>query len=154
MKKALALLSLSCAIAYAAPDGKALFKQCAICHGEQAQKRSLDVSAVIAGMDAKEIVKTLKSYQSGELNQYGFGQMMQGQATRLTEAEMQAVAVYVASLTPAKALELPQPVTQENNLSEEKRNYNSFIQAYFKANPNATFSEAKQKWEAQQAKTH
>lgn len=152
MKKSLALLAVTCTIVSAAPNGEEIFKQCAICHGEHAQKRSLDVSAVIAGMDAKQIVKTLKSYQAGELNQYGFGNMMQGQATKLTEEEMQAVARYVASLTPPKPVAGTEAPSKVLALSKDEKDYNSFIQNYFKANPGATFSEAQKKWQEHQHK--
>ncbi len=152
MKKALALLSITCAIVSATPNGEEIFKQCAICHGDHAQKRSLNVSAVIAGMDAKQIVKTLKSYQAGELNQYGFGNMMQGQATKLSAEEMQAVARYVASLRPEKAAENQEKASTESKASQEELEYNNFVESYFKANTNATFAEVKQKWQERQTK--
>ncbi len=150
MKRALMLTLVSGAIAFAAPDGAEIFKKCAICHGDKAQKHSLNVSKIIAGMPANDIIKTLKAYQSGKLNQYGFGQMMQGQATKLSPAEMKAVARYVSSLPPVEA---------SNNISkkkEEKKSnndleYNRFTRDFFQANPNATFAEAKKAWETKKA---
>lgn len=134
----------------AAPDGAEIFKKCSICHGEQAQKHSLDVSAIIAGMDVKKIIKELKAYQAGELNQYGFGLMMQGQATKLSEAEMEAVAKYVASLPPVVAVEAQKVAVPEKKITKKEVNYNSFMDSYFKANPNATFALAKKKWDENQ----
>ncbi len=150
MTKALVLVSLAYATLSAVPNGAEIFKQCAICHGEQAQKHSLDVSAIIAGMDAKKIVATLKEYQAGKLDQYGFGNMMQGQATKLSEEEMQAVAAYVSSLPPVKAADAKKMPAPEPKITKEEVNYNSFMKAYFKANPKATLKEAKQKWDASQ----
>ncbi len=150
MKKTLVLLSLACAALSAAPIGAEIFKQCAICHGDQAQKHSLDVSAIIAGMDAKKIVETLKGYQSGKLDQYGFGNMMQGQATKLSEEQMHAVATYVSSLPPVKEDDAKKAAPPEPTITKEEVNYNSFMKAYFKANPKATFKEAKQKWDDSQ----
>ena len=150
MRKVLVIFYASCAIASAAPDGAEIFKQCAICHGDKAQKHSLNVSALIAGMDAKHIVKTLKAYQAGKMDQYGFGKMMQGQATKLSDEEMQAVAKYVASLPPVKPEEAQKETVPEPTITKEEVDYNSFIKAYFKANPDATFKEAKAKWDESQ----
>ena len=150
MKITLILLFVSCTLASAAPNGAEIFKQCAICHGDQAQKRSLDVSAVIAGMDAKQVVKTLKAYQAGEVDKYGFGKMMQGQATKLSAEEMQAVAGYVASLAPVKPAEGQQVLPNKPKITKEEEDYNSFLKDYFKTNPDATFAEAKKKWDERQ----
>ncbi len=148
MKRVLILALISGAIASAAPNGAEIFKKCAICHGDKAQKHSLNVSKLIAGMKAEDIIKTLKAYRSGKLNQYGFGRMMQGQATKLSASEMKAVAQYVASLPPVEA-------TKKTSKKEEKTandlEYNSFTKNYFQANPDATFAEAKKAWEAKKA---
>lgn len=79
-------------------DGAALFKNCSICHGEKAQKRSLNVSQVIAGWPAEKIVEKLKAYKSKQLDQYGFGSMMYNKATKLTDQEMMEVAKYIEGL--------------------------------------------------------
>jgi len=150
MKRVLILALISGAIASAAPNGAEIFKKCAICHGDKAQKHSLNVSKIIAGMQVDDIIKTLKAYRSGDLNQYGFGRMMQGQATKLSPDEMKAVAQYVASLPPVEA-------SNKNTASKEEKKtnndleYNSFTRDYFQANPDATFAEAKKAWEAKKA---
>ncbi len=151
MKKIFVIVLAAGAIASAAPDGAEIFKKCAICHGDQAQKRSLNVSKIIAGMDAKHIIKTLKAYQVGKLDQYGYGRMMQGQATKLSEVQMQAVAKHVASLPPVKASQEIKPsLIKDADLKNDVK-YNNFTKNYFKANPDATFTEAKKAWEAKKA---
>ncbi len=149
MKKILIIALAAGAIASAAPNGAEIFKNCAICHGDQAQKRSLNVSKTIAGMDAKHIVRTLKEYQIGKLDQYGYGRMMQGQATKLSEAQMQAVAKYVASLPPVKISEKEKPPLIKDTDKTNNVKYNSFTKSYFEANPDATSAEAKKAWEAE-----
>ncbi len=148
MKNLLILALLSGSVAFAAPDGAEIFKKCAICHGDKAQKHSLNVSKIIAGMDAVHIVKTLKAYRGGDLNQYGFGRMMQGQATKLSESEMQAVAKYVASLPPVASTPT---VKKYEKPSKDDLEYNRFTRDFFQANPDATFAEAKKAWETQKA---
>lgn len=82
-----------------ASEGEEIFnKICFICHGKHAEKSSLGVSKVIAGWKAEKIVEKLKEYRSGNLNQYGFGNMMRNRATKLTDAQMRAVAEYIESL--------------------------------------------------------
>ncbi len=102
MKRGLAFVAgfaFFAAAAVAAPNGEEIFKQrCAVCHGEKAQKSSLGVSKIIAGWPQKKIIEKLKGYKSGKLNQYGFGNMMRNRATKLTDAEMRAVAEYIESL--------------------------------------------------------
>ncbi len=148
MKKVLILALISGAIASAAPDGAEIFKKCAICHGDKAQKHSLNVSKIIAGMQADHIIKTLKAYRSGKLNQYGFGRMMQGEATKLSADEMKAVAQYVASLPPVK---VSKKISKEEQKSNNDLEYNRFTKDFFQANPDATFAEAKKAWEAKKA---
>lgn len=105
MRKQLLLLLLTGMTTLAIADGAALFKKCAICHGEKGQKRSLNVSKVIAGWKADKVIEALKAYKEKSRNQYGFGNMMGGQATKLTDAQMREVAEYVESL--------PKPATEK-----------------------------------------
>lgn len=98
MKK-IVFSSLLLASAIWASEGEEIFnKICYICHGDHAQKSSLGVSKVIAGWKAEKIVEKLKAYKSGNLNQYGFGNMMRNRATKLTDEQMEAVAKYIESL--------------------------------------------------------
>ena len=128
-------------------DGAEIFKRCAVCHGANADKRSLNVSGYIAGMNDKDIINILHEYQSGKRNKYGYGSMMKGQAKKLSEEQLDAVAKYVASLPPIKTNEnkdeKPKP-----KITKKQVDYNTFMKEYFDAstNPNETFSAAKKKW--------
>ena len=132
-------------------DGAEIFKKCAICHGDKGQKYSLGVSKQIAGMDKKELIKILHEYTSGKRDVYGFGNMMKGQATKLTENQLNLVSEYIASL---------KPLGKKNSSSEKKKltkkvlNYNTFMREFFKENPDATLTQAKQKYKEYQAKIH
>ncbi|WP_415396505.1 c-type cytochrome [Sulfurimonas sp. CS5] len=124
-----------------------IFKKCAICHGEKGQKKSLGVSKKIAGMNAKDIVKILKEYKAGTRNTYNYGLMMKGQATKISEEQMNSVAIYIESLAPVKSDDEKQKEVKK--ITKEEVEYNKFLEEYFKnsKNPNETFEEAKKRYE-------
>ena len=134
-------------------DGKTIFKKCAVCHGIDAHKRSLNVSKYIAGMDKQRIIDTLRGYRDGKINQYGFGRMMKGQATKLTDEQMDAVAGYIQTLTLKNDKKSAKKVKPAKQITKEEIEYNRFMEEHFKnsTNPNETFEEAKKRWK--EAKT-
>lgn len=150
MKTKSILLGLIGTVTFALADGAETFQRCAVCHGEHGEKKSLGVSAVIAGWKEEKIVERLKAYKAKKLNQYGFGNMMYGQATKLHDKEMQEVAHFISKLTP--------PVTQgeESNstdeiLTPEQIAYKQFVREYFIANPKyGNIREANRLWEEKQ----
>jgi len=79
-------------------DGGALFKSnCSSCHGAKAQNKALGKSHVIAGWDSKKISAALHGYKNGT---YG-GSMktiMKGQASKLNDEQISAVANFVSKL--------------------------------------------------------
>jgi len=79
-------------------DGAALFAKCAGCHGQKGEKAALGKSAVIQGQDAAKTVEQLKGYKAGTLNQHGMGTLMKGQVASMSDADIQAVADYIAGL--------------------------------------------------------
>ena len=129
-----------------ATDGVDIFKNCAICHGQKGEKRSLNVSKFIAGMKKEDLINTLVAYKNGELNTYGYGSMMKGQSTKLTKKQLEAVAQYVESL---------EVIKDENNknetskITEHELTYNEFMKYFFSKskNPNETLANAKAAWE-------
>jgi cytochrome c553 len=80
----------------AAADGDMLFKQkCASCHGLKGEKSALNVSQAIGGWEASKVVEAIKGYQAGTYGGNMKG-MMQGQVRGLSEAQIEALAEYVA----------------------------------------------------------
>jgi cytochrome c553 len=79
-------------------DGKALFAKCAGCHGQNGEKAALGKSAIIKGQDAAKTVEQLNGYKAGTLNQHGMGALMKGQVASMSEADIKAVADYIAGL--------------------------------------------------------
>ena len=85
-------------------------KECAHCHGKDGKETKFaggsDIEyAVIAGMDAAEVAKTLKEYRGGikskdygQLNKYGYGAVMKSATKDLSWDEIDAVAKYVNGL--------------------------------------------------------
>ncbi|WP_457747365.1 c-type cytochrome [Sulfurimonas sp.] len=78
-------------------DGAKLFKACAGCHGDNAQKRALNKSQVIQGWSEDKVVTALNGYKDGS---YGGAMkaVMKGQVSKLSEADIEALAQYIASL--------------------------------------------------------
>lgn len=79
-------------------DGAAVYAKCAGCHGANGEKSALNKSAVITGQAAATTVEQLTAYKAGTLNKYGMGGLMKGQVAALSDADIQAVADYIAGL--------------------------------------------------------
>ena len=134
-------------------DGAEIFKKCGVCHGSKANKRSLNVSKFIAGMNKDHIIETLHGYQAGKINQYGFGSMMKGQAKKLSEEQLEAVALYVQSLTHVQTKAEEEAEKEAKRITKEEVEYNTFLKEHFdkSTNPNETFEEAKRRWKEAKA---
>jgi cytochrome c len=79
-------------------DGGTLYGQkCASCHGAKAEKSALNKSQVIAGWKAIQVKNALNGYQAGT---YGkeMKALMQGQTKALNDAQIDALAQYIATL--------------------------------------------------------
>ncbi len=97
MKK-LTLALLIAGTSLMATDGAALYKKCAACHGQKAEKKALGKSEIIAGWDVAKIETSLKGYKAGTLNIHGMGAVMKGQAASLSDADMTTIATYIHGL--------------------------------------------------------
>ncbi len=75
-----------------------VFAKCAGCHGQNGEKPALGKSAIIAGQDAAKTLEQLKGYKAGTLNQHGMGGVMKGQVASMDDAQLKAVADYIATL--------------------------------------------------------
>jgi mono/diheme cytochrome c family protein len=94
------------------PQGDKIYAQeCATCHGADATATSFSgfpegiKYAKIAGLDAKDLAKTIKEYRGGieskdyaPLNKYGFGAAMAAPTRDLSWDEIDAVAEYISNL--------------------------------------------------------
>jgi cytochrome c len=96
MKTLIALLGLTALLS--AADGSALFQKCAACHGLKGEKAALGKSEVIAGWKSDKVLDALKGYKSGTRNTKGMGALMKGQTASLDDADMKALADYIAGL--------------------------------------------------------
>ena len=95
-KTALTLMTLG-ALSLAMANGAALYKKCAGCHGQKAEKKALGRSAIIQGWDSVKIANSLTGYKDGT---YG-GPMkgvMKGQVAGLDDAKIKALSDYIAGL--------------------------------------------------------
>nr|WP_275848823.1 c-type cytochrome [Sulfurimonas sp. SAG-AH-194-I05] len=78
-------------------EGKALYASCVGCHGSKGEKKALGKSAVIEGWSSQEVVTALHGYKDGS---YGGAMkaLMKGQVTKLSEADIKALADYISTL--------------------------------------------------------
>lgn len=79
------------------PNGEALYKTCASCHGQKAEKEALGKSQVIAGWDKERTIKAMNGYKDGS---YGgvMKNIMKPQVENKTDAEIEALATFISNL--------------------------------------------------------
>ena len=78
-------------------DGKTLFATCGGCHGQKGEKKALGTSQVIGGWDVAKTEEALKGYKAGTYGGAMKG-VMQGQAAKLDDAKIKALAEYISTL--------------------------------------------------------
>ena len=71
--------------------------KCASCHGQSGEKSALNKSQVISGWETQRSVKALKGYQDGSYGNQMKG-IMKGQVSTLSDAQIQAISAYIATL--------------------------------------------------------
>lgn len=73
------------------------FNLCASCHGDNADKKALSKSKIIAGWPAKKTIHAIKGYQDGS---YGgiFKKYMRPYALKLTDSDLEKIAKKIESL--------------------------------------------------------
>lgn len=77
--------------------GQALYSSCAICHGEQGEGGHLMNAPKLKGLPASQVASLLKVYRKGtEMGQYSYA--MIPQATHLSDADINNLAAYVATI--------------------------------------------------------
>lgn len=96
MKTLLTLLGLTMMLS--AADGSALYNKCASCHGKSGEKPALGKSEMISGWKSDKTLDALKGYKAGTRNTKGMGALMKGQVATLSDADMKALAEYIATL--------------------------------------------------------
>lgn len=98
MKKSVMVLAVLVGLgsaAFAAEDGAALYKKCAVCHGMQGEKAALGKSKVIKEMSSAEIITALKGYKDGSYGGVSKG-LMKGQVASLNDAQITAIATHIS----------------------------------------------------------
>ncbi|MCT7909879.1 c-type cytochrome [Arcobacter lacus] len=84
-------------IAVVTPDGETLYKVCASCHGQKAEKEALGKSQVIAGWDKERIINAMNGYKNGT---YGgiMKNIMKPQVETKTDEEIEILATYISNI--------------------------------------------------------
>ena len=99
MKK-LVLICIFGVASLMAADGATLYKRCAVCHGAAGDKipPGSKAKTTLNTLSKDKIIEDLKGYKAKTLNQFGAGALMFAQAANLSEADMVALADYIATL--------------------------------------------------------
>ena len=74
-----------------------LYKKCAGCHGQHAEKKAMGKSKVVANMSSDEIKSALNGYKDGTYGGAMKG-LMKGQVARLSEGDINSLATYISTL--------------------------------------------------------
>ncbi len=99
MKKLLTLCALAClGVSAYAVDGATLFKKCAVCHGEKADKVYLGKVPALKSLSSEQRLQYMKEYAEGKRNTYGQGAIMKINLKGLTEEDFKAIEAYIESL--------------------------------------------------------
>ena len=82
-----------------AADGAAMYQdQCAICHGVDGKKSTLNDTRPIAGLDKTAMLSYLKAYKAGILNKNGMGNLMKAQMAAYSDTDMEVLSAYISGL--------------------------------------------------------
>ncbi len=97
MKNMIVILMIFSLTSLLAKNGADIYKGCAGCHGEKAEKKAFGKSKVISGWSALDIEKALNGYKNGS---YGgaFKDVVKGRITDYSFEDIKAVSTYIEGL--------------------------------------------------------
>lgn len=78
-------------------NGETLYRKCAGCHGQNAEKKALDKSAIIQNWDESKIANALKGYKVGTYGRDMKG-LMKGQVSSMSDNEIDLLSKYITTL--------------------------------------------------------
>lgn len=96
MKKVLLSLAAASLVAVSA-SATDLYKPCVACHGANGEKPALGKSQIIKGWSVDQLVTAIKGYKDGSYGGAMKG-VMKGQVAKLSDAQIQELAEYIAKL--------------------------------------------------------
>ena len=108
-------------------EGKLIYnKQCAECHGINADENRYSTARKLSTLKPLEIVTQLKGYKENYTGQFGgsLRTIMKPHADKLVSEEMQSVAVYIYSIKNGKDMATP-PLSSSNNQEENSNEVKS-----------------------------
>ena len=94
LNKVILGLTLIGSLTTLAADGADLYKKCAGCHGQNAEKKALGRSEVIKGWEADKTIAALKGYKEGTYGK-AMKALMRGQVASLNDKQIESLAKYI-----------------------------------------------------------
>lgn len=101
MKKIiLGILSLGLVSSIAFAGGAEVYAKynCKMCHGPDGKKMAPGAKHLITGLSKEKVLADLKGYKAGTTNNGGNAKIMYAQAKKLSDADIEALAEYIATL--------------------------------------------------------
>lgn len=80
-----------------APDVKTTFQKCSSCHGQKAEKKALNKSAIIKDWEVSKIEEALIGYKNGTYGGAMKG-LMRSQVSSLSDKEIRDLSEYITTL--------------------------------------------------------
>lgn len=96
MKKLLLVGLATATLCFA--NGDLFKKECASCHGNNAEKKALGKSEVIKGWSSADIVTALNGYKDGSRNVHGMLAVKKPITAKLSDADIKSLADYISKL--------------------------------------------------------
>lgn len=78
--------------------GIALYAKCTGCHGIDGKTKALGKSEVISGQTKEDLIVKMNEYKAGTRNVSGMGSLMKAQMATLSDADLEAIALYLSTL--------------------------------------------------------
>ena len=92
---------------------------CAGCHGQNFEKKALNVSKVVKDMSKEDIVAALKAYKAGTGGHTPMKATMQTQAKNLSDADIEAIAEQIAGKSDAATSVADQAVEKAKEVAQD-----------------------------------
>jgi cytochrome c553 len=96
MKKLAFLMATLFVTSLMAESSEGLYKKCAACHGLNGEKKALNRSKPLLGMNKETIVASLKGYKDGSYGGAMKG-LMKGQVASLSDVDIKKVSEYIST---------------------------------------------------------
>ncbi len=80
-------------------NGSVLYTKCAPCHGTRGDQSVYNLTVAISDLNATTLSDALNAYKGGELDRYGYGDLMHTQVSNYTSEQIETLSNYIPTLS-------------------------------------------------------